>query len=84
MSCLKRKSEENVIQTAQGISYTNNGHFAVARIVGVEDNYHEIGVRFARRNMDPVARQEIFVGPSRYRMSFTTALVPQLQLWHLN
>jgi hypothetical protein len=41
--------------------------------------------------MDAIACHEVFVGPSveivavlvRHRMSFSTALVPQLQLWHL-
>jgi hypothetical protein len=63
MSCWETKLDNSVIQTAHGISYTSHGHFAVARIVGVEDDYHKRDVRLARRNMDPVARQEVFVGP---------------------
>jgi hypothetical protein len=49
-------------------------------------------VRSASSGMDAIDRHEVLRGPSvgivpivmRYRVSFSMALVPQLQLWHLH
>jgi len=57
----------------------------------VEDNRTETYAQSASRGMDAIERQEAIKEPSigivpvllRYRVGFSTALVPQLQLWHL-
>jgi hypothetical protein len=60
--------------------------------INVEDDRTETYAHFASRGMDAIERQEAIIEPSvgtvpvllRYRVGFSTALVPQLQLWHLH
>jgi hypothetical protein len=64
---------------------------AIRRITSAGDGCLETDVRYASSGMDAIDRHEVLLVPSagivpipvRYRVSFSTALVPQLQLWHL-
>jgi hypothetical protein len=65
---------------------------AIREIASVVDDRLETDVRSTSSGMDGIDRHEVFRGPSvgivpilvRYRVSFSMALVPQLQLWHLH
>jgi hypothetical protein len=64
---------------------------AIRNIASVEDDGLETDVRSASSGMDAIDRHEVLRRPSvgivpilvRYRVRISTALVPQLQLWHL-
>jgi hypothetical protein len=65
---------------------------AIRISASVEDDPLETDLRSASSGMDATDRQEVLRGPSvgivpilvQYRMSFSKALVPRLQLWHLH
>jgi hypothetical protein len=71
---------------AQGVDAT------ILKIASVGDDHLERDVRSAISGMNAVHRYELFRGSSvgtvqilvRYCVSFSTTLVPQLQLWHLH
>jgi hypothetical protein len=77
---------------AQGMKLLNHGHPVATRKVGAEGYLPKMGVSSASSDMDPIGLPEEIRGPSfgivsthvRYRMSYPTALVPQLQMWHLH
>jgi hypothetical protein len=62
---------------------------AIRKIASVEDYRLETDVSVANSGMGVIYRQAVLRGPSggivpilvRHRVSFSTALVPQLQLW---
>jgi hypothetical protein len=64
---------------------------SIRKITSLEDDRLEGGVGSSRGGVDAIdchnVRRGLSVGlvsvTVRYRMSFFTALVPQLQLWHL-
>jgi hypothetical protein len=64
----------------------------IRKIASAEDDRLGTNVRFASSDMDAIDREEVLRGPPvkivpiliRYRVSFSTALVPQLQLCHLH
>jgi hypothetical protein len=78
-SCVKRDHPQGV-------------DVAIRKIASVEDNRLETDTRSTSSGMDAIDHQEELRGPSagivptlvRYRVSFSTALVPQLQLQHLH
>jgi hypothetical protein len=65
---------------------------AICKIACVEDESLETDVPSGSSCIDAVDRHEVLRGPSvrvvgiliRYRVSFSTALVQQLQLWHFH
>jgi hypothetical protein len=65
---------------------------ATGKTGSVEDDRLEADMRSASSGVDATDRHEVLRGLSveiiqifvRYRMSFSTALVPQLQLWHFH
>lgn len=78
-------------QVAQGITWSNRWWLVAAHKIGVKDDCLEIEVRSARSGVEPIDFQHVLHGPSvllvpiviRYRVSFSSALFTQLQLWHL-
>jgi hypothetical protein len=82
--CVKEAHPQRVDVVAISIS--------IQKIASVEDDRLETHVRSASSGMDAIDRHEVLRVPSvgivlilvRYRVSFSTALVPQLQFMHLH
>jgi hypothetical protein len=85
-----RPSTENYVKRAQ----PQNANVAgIRKIVSVEGDRLEADVHSASSGscMDTIDRHEVLQGPSvrtvailvEYRLSFSTALFPHLQLWNL-
>jgi hypothetical protein len=79
-------------QVAQGVKRSNHRWLVAVHKIGVQDDSLETEVRSARSGVEPIDLQQVLQGPSvllvpivlRYRMSFSSDLFTQLQLWHLH
>jgi hypothetical protein len=78
-------------QTGQCAKWWIDGRLVVASKIIIEDDSLERDVRSTKSGLDQISCRELLRRPSfgtfvllvRHRVCFSTAVVPQLQLWHL-